>query len=182
MRKPTKRTRWIAGGALAAAVALGVGGVALAGDAIGGDDDRPLAGGDLDRASRAALAEAGGGEVVDSERDDGRFEVEVLRPDGTRVEVTLDDSFAVVHSELDDHDDPDDDRPVTGEELERVTQAALAETGEGTVTDAEQEADGTYEVEVRRADGTEVDLRLDEDLAVTHVRVDDDHDDDLDDD
>jgi hypothetical protein len=83
----------------------------------------------------------------------------------------------------------DDDRPLTADELEQATTAALAHTGGGRVTESEVDLDGPerFEVEVTLDDGTEVDLDLDESFAVVHEdrdRPDDghDHDDDWDDD
>ena len=59
----------------------------------------PISGTALDRASEAALAEAGGGEVVDSEVEENGYEVEVNLSDGRQIEVQLDADFAVVSSE-----------------------------------------------------------------------------------
>jgi uncharacterized membrane protein YkoI len=72
------------------------------------DDDGPDAPIDpaaVDQAIAAALAHTGGGTVTGTESDDGRYEVEITTPDGRRVEVDLDQSFNVVHSEADDGDD-----------------------------------------------------------------------------
>ena len=102
--------------------------------------------------------------------------------DGTEVDVELDGDFAVVHTSTDDpddelDDDSDDDSddgsdgdnvPVGDAERQRATDAALAETGEGTVTDVEVD-DGGYDVEVRLADGTEIDVDLDADFAVVRT-------------
>jgi hypothetical protein len=109
-----RRTK-IAIGTAAAAVVIGLG--AGAASAGAGDDgpDVPLTGTDLERASEAALAETGGGEVVDSEveSEENGYEVEVNLDDGRQVEVQLDAEFAVVstseNEEGDDGDDGDDD-------------------------------------------------------------------------
>ncbi len=80
--------------------------------------------------------------------------------------------------------DTGDDGSVTGDDVDRASAAALAETGNGTVSSVELD-DGGYEVEVRLADGTEVDVDLDGDFAVVHTSTDDpddDSDDDSDDD
>lgn len=65
----------------------------------------------------------------------------------------------------------DDDQPLTGSTLERVTEAALAEVGSGTVTDAEASDDSgaAYEAEVVLDNGTEVDVELDEAFEVVRV-------------
>jgi uncharacterized membrane protein YkoI len=89
------------GGALA--VVLVGGGTALA-VATAGDDDRPLTGTDLDRATRAALEHTGGGRVIETEvGDDGAaYGVEIRLPDGSVVEVSLDERFDVIGEEADD--------------------------------------------------------------------------------
>jgi uncharacterized membrane protein YkoI len=59
----------------------------------------------------------------------------------------------------------DDGASVAGDDVQRATDAALAETGGGTVTEVEHD-DGGYDVEVRLADGTEVDVELTGDFTV----------------
>ncbi|MGQ0669184.1 MAG: PepSY domain-containing protein [Actinomycetota bacterium] len=102
-----RKTRWIAGGALAVAVIGGGTGFALA---AGGDDDKPLAGSTLDKATAAALEFTGGGTVVETEvGDDGAaYGVEIRLDDGSVVEVGLDASFNVIGQEGDD-DGPGED-------------------------------------------------------------------------
>ncbi|HEY8116090.1 MAG TPA: hypothetical protein VIH70_06725 [Actinomycetota bacterium] len=102
-----RRTKWIAGGAIAVALVGGGAGVAIATGA--GDTDRPLEGSTLDRARAAALESTGGGTVTETEAgDDGAaYGVEVRLDDGRVVEVRLDASFHVLGQEADD-DGPDD--------------------------------------------------------------------------
>ena len=84
-----------------AVVVLGVGG---AGAAIAGSDDgatqRPITGPALDRASKVALQEAGGGRVTETEVGDEEsyYQVEVTLDDGTQVDVNLDRAFHVVRT------------------------------------------------------------------------------------
>ncbi|MEO2104772.1 MAG: hypothetical protein ABGZ36_03935 [Actinomycetota bacterium] len=96
-------------GALATA-ALAMGGVAIAGgeDENEGPDTR-ITGEALDRASAAALAHTGEGEVTETEVGDEEsyYEVEVTLPDGSEVDVQLDESFAVVGEEVEDEADDD---------------------------------------------------------------------------
>jgi len=101
-------------GTAAAAVIAGVAataGVATAAD-TGSDDsaDVAISGTDLDRASEAALAETGGGEVVDSEVEDEEngYEVEVNLDDGRQIEIQLDADFAVVSSDENEEGDDGD--------------------------------------------------------------------------
>ncbi|MCD2441372.1 hypothetical protein LQ757_03670 [Agromyces sp. SYSU K20354] len=122
-----KRTVWIGSAAGAAAIVLGGAAIAFATPTpspSGNDgtdaDDQVLVGSDLEKASEAALAETGGGTVVDSEADsDGgsnAYEVEVLLDDGTVKEVVLDADFNFVSfddegsgDEAGDDDGPNDD-------------------------------------------------------------------------
>ena len=99
----------VGGAVLVAAAAVGTG-VAVA---TGGDDNEaPITGADLDRASAAALEATGGGRVTETEVGDEEsyYEVEVTLDDGTQVDVQLDESFQVVSSTADeDTEGPDDD-------------------------------------------------------------------------
>ena len=95
------RKRWLAGAVIALAVAVGGAGIAVA---TGGDDDQPLTGSALERATAAALAHTGGGTVTETEvGDDGAaYGVEVRLDDGRQVEVNLDEDFNVIGQEDDD--------------------------------------------------------------------------------
>jgi uncharacterized membrane protein YkoI len=78
-------------------------------------------------------------------------------------------------------DGGDDEAPITGAALEQASDAALADTGGGRVTDTEVgDEESYYEVEVTRADGRETDVQLDRDFRV--VGREDDGRDDLDED
>ena len=109
-----KKTRWLLGGALA--VTLIGGGTAFA-VATGGDDDKPLTGSNLQRATAEALAYTDGGTVIETEvGDDGAaYGVEIQLDDGSVVEVSLDANFEVIGDEADDdgageqEDGPNDD-------------------------------------------------------------------------
>ena len=161
--------------AIVATAVVGVaaigGGVALA--AGGGDDgsESSITGEELDRASEAALEHTGGGRVTDTEKGDEEslYEVEVTLDDGTEVDVQLDADFAVVGDERDESDDADDgaETAATAEERERASDAALAHTGGGEVTEVDKGDDGVaYQVEVRLDDGSEVDVHLDDGFQV----------------
>jgi uncharacterized membrane protein YkoI len=102
----TRHTRLIAAGA--AIALIGGAGAAIAG-ATGGDDDateRPITGSALDRASAAALQHTGGGRVTGTEAGDeeGAYEVEITRSDGSQVDVHLDRAFEVLGAEADGDD------------------------------------------------------------------------------
>lgn len=64
-------------------------------------------------------------------------------------------------------DDDASDTAITGSALEKASAAALSYTGEGNVTGTEvDDEESYYEVEVTLADGSEVDVQLDETFAV----------------
>jgi uncharacterized membrane protein YkoI len=101
--------------ALLAALVLALGAVS-AGIAIaagGGDDDQPLTGSALERATAAALEHTGGGVVTETEvGDDGAaYGVEVRLDDGSQVEVNLDENFNVIGQAADDDGPNDEDGP-----------------------------------------------------------------------
>jgi len=96
--------------AVVAVAALAVGGAAIAG-AAGGDDEasqKPISGSALDRASAAALERTGGGSVTETEVGDeeGAYEVEVRREDGSSVDVHLNKDFELL-SQMNDDDKGD---------------------------------------------------------------------------
>ena len=109
MNKKLKRTLIVAG----SIAALAGGGAAIAGATGAGDDDgteQPITGSALDRASAAALEQTGGGEVTATEiRDEeGYYEVEVRRGDGSQVDVHLDRNFNVLGEQSDGSGSDDD--------------------------------------------------------------------------
>jgi uncharacterized membrane protein YkoI len=108
-----------------AVAALGLGGAAIAGAAGGhrskladrpaaeagdngkadkpGDNSKKVTGSALEKASAIALDRTGGGRVTDSEvRDEeGYYEIEVTRNDGSQVDVHLDSNFRVIDQSAD---------------------------------------------------------------------------------
>ena len=96
-------------------------GAASAGAAygLGGDSEERVAGPDADKAASAALNATGGGSVTEVEYQDsggaGLYEVEIMRDDGSQVEVHLDGKFQPVGTAADDdaggdnEDGPGDD-------------------------------------------------------------------------
>jgi uncharacterized membrane protein YkoI len=96
-----RRTKIVAGGSLAAGLVIAAAGLAMA---TGNDTDTPLAGSDLDHATRSALEHTGGGTVLETEQGDGgaAYSVEIRLDDGAVVEVSLDHDFAVIGQESDE--------------------------------------------------------------------------------
>jgi len=93
------RTRWLAQTAIVLAV-TGCGMTVTGGSAA----DEPLTGTSLEQASAAALKHVGGGTVLETEAgDEGTaYVVEILRNDGSTVEVQLDEAFKVIGDSADD--------------------------------------------------------------------------------
>lgn len=98
---PNART-WIVAATVAAAAVAAGGGTALASSAAEGPDV-PITLEALSKASAAALAHTGGGAVIETEAGDeqGADEIEVTRPDGSRVDVHLDAGFQLLSTEAD---------------------------------------------------------------------------------
>lgn len=70
-------------------------------------------------------------------------------------------------------DDNATQRPITGAALQPATDAALAETGGGRVTETEVgDEESLYEVEVTLGDGSQVDVQLDEQFHVVGSKTD----------
>jgi uncharacterized membrane protein YkoI len=64
-------------------------------------------------------------------------------------------------------------QPVTGSEFQRASAVALDAAGGGKVTGSEKyDEEGYYEIEVTRADGSQVDVHLDRNLSVLDVSAD----------
>ena len=89
---------------VACVAALGGGGAAVAsaaGGAGGAENEKPIDGAALERASAAALAHTGQGAVSDTEVGDEEsyYEVEVTLDNGSQTDVQLDRDFNVVGSE-----------------------------------------------------------------------------------
>jgi uncharacterized membrane protein YkoI len=87
--------------AVAAGIAVGAG---------GRDDETPITGTALTRASAAALDHTGGGRVTDTEAGDeeGAYEVEVTLADGSQVDVHLDAGFNVLGGEAEGNESEDE--------------------------------------------------------------------------
>jgi peptidase YpeB-like protein len=113
------RKKWIAAGAVVAALAIGGSGAALA---VGGGDSS-VKGSTAHKAVAAALAATGGGTANAVERDgenDATYEVEVRKSDGSTVDVRLGADFHVIVIESDSEQG---DRPDQGQQPEQGADA-----------------------------------------------------------
>ncbi len=71
----------------------------------------------------------------------------------------------------------DSGEQVTGPDAQKAKSAAIAAVGGGTVTEVEREDDGSaggFEVEVKRDDGSQVEVHLDGDYKVVGQQADED--------
>jgi hypothetical protein len=92
--------------AITAAIAVfGATGAGIA-HAVGDGSEEQVTGPDAEKAKTAALEAVGGGTVTEIEHQDGDgaglFEVEVLRDDGSQVEVHIDGQYQPVGTVADD--------------------------------------------------------------------------------
>jgi len=65
---------------------------------------------------------------------------------------------------------PSNETPVAGATAAKIKAAALAAVP-GTVTKTEQRADGTYEAEITKSDGSQVHVSLDKNFVVTSTNA-----------
>lgn len=143
-----------------------------------GMGETALTGEDAEKVTAAAQAEIPDGTVLRVETDsEGVYEAHVQKADGTEVIVQVDADFNVTGVQEmmgrgmgGHHGGPGmGETPLTGADAEKATAAAEAKFPGGTVLRVETDADGTYEAHVRKADGTEVEVKMDKDFNVTSV-------------
>lgn len=98
------KRRKIAAVIAACALALAAVGAGVAVATGGDDNEAPITGPALERASATALQATGGGEVTETEVGDEEsyYEVEVTRPDGSQVDVQLDRDFSLAGQSADE--------------------------------------------------------------------------------
>jgi hypothetical protein len=120
-------------------------------------------------AEATALELVGRGVAQDPRREEDRWEVEVVRPDGSMVEVTLSNDL-----ELRGFDEelgpagtlaPDELR---GADRVRAMRAAFGETGPGEVVSVERDAHG-IEVRIQTGARRQQEVELDEGFRVVEV-------------
>jgi hypothetical protein len=125
----------------------------------------------------AALDLVGRGVTQVPRRDGDNWEVDVIRPDGSMVQVSLSNDLDLLG--LDEEHGPagtpapDEAR---GPDRVRAVRAAFAEVGAGEVTGVERESRGRFEVGVLRRGGDQVEVELDRHFRVTEVKGEDPRD------
>ena len=117
----------------------------------------------------------GVGETQPPRREGDRWEVDVVRPDGSVVEVTIGEARELLG--FDEERGPAGGRApdeLTGPIRVRAVRAALRASGPGTVLGVEREPRGVIEVGVRRhGGGGRVEVDLDGELRVLEVERED---------
>ena len=98
---------------VAVAALLGGGGVIWANSASAGINEDGV-----DRASRVALDAVGSGKVTETEVNDEEayYEIEITKPDGSQVDVAVDENFKVVGQEVDGENEADEQGEDEGED------------------------------------------------------------------
>jgi hypothetical protein len=129
---------------------------------------------DAAETARVAVGWVGAGVPQAPRRDGGEWEVDVVRPNGSLVEVTLGEGGELLgfDEERGRGGGPAPDE-LTGRLRARAARAALAAAGPGQVLSAEWEHGGGIEVAVRRADGTQVEAAFDHRLRLRELERED---------
>ncbi len=128
-------------------------------------------------AQTAALELVKNGVAQESRRDGDRWEVDVIRDDGSMVQVNLGDDLEL--RSLDEELGPGGtlaDDELRGANRVRAVEVAFHETGPGQVVSVERDSGRRIKVRVLKADGEHVGVVLDDSMQV--VAVDDEDPDD----
>jgi uncharacterized membrane protein YkoI len=179
-------TGLVAGGILAGTLTAGAQNTPADTPAAADKADRPaetaLEGTNAEKAKAAALEAVEGGTIirVETDSDGSPFEAHVRRADGTEVVVKMDKDFKVTATEEGRGGRGPGGRvhgpgagrggetALTGDTAEKVKAAALEAVAGGTIIRVETDSEGSpYEAHVRKADGTEVEVKVDKDFKVT---------------
>jgi hypothetical protein len=138
-----------------------------------GDDDRATAA-DAERVARYWVDK---GFIQPARIEDDEWEVDVVRPDGSLVEVTLDHKLRF--RELDEELGPGGSLAhdeLRGARRRRAIRAAFTLTGRGRVTSVERDSPDEIEVGVRHRDGSQLEVELDSKLRPGEVEPEDPED------
>jgi hypothetical protein len=121
-------------------------------------------------AEAIAVETVGGGIAHDARREDDRWEVDVVRPDGSMVQVTLGEDLKLrgLDEELGPAGTLADDE-LRGKARLRAVRAAFTETGIGKVVSVERDANGEIEVRVRTGSRRQLEVELDRNYRVVEV-------------
>jgi hypothetical protein len=138
---------------------------------IPGALDSPETSSDAEAAEAAALNWVRHGVSQEPRRDGDHWEVDVVRPDGSMVQVRLgprlelrdfDEEFGPAGSPADDE--------LRGAARARAVRAAFAETGLAQVISVERDSSREIEVSLRLSDDRQVEVELNQALNVVGVK------------
>lgn len=127
----------------------------------------------LRAAAESAIAETGAQGATSIEVENGGYEVELRRADGSEIDafVTADGAVRVAS---DEDDDRSDDALIDLDRLSAVTEAAAhAASGAVEKVSTTSRSGAVYEVEVRATDGRDAEVLLDADAVVVSADLDD---------
>jgi hypothetical protein len=121
-------------------------------------------------ATAVAIGWVGTGRPQPPRCDGDECEVDVTRPDGSLVEVTVGKNGELIgfDEERGPGGGPAPDE-LRGMDRARAVRAALAAVGPGRVLGTERDHGGGAEIDVRRSDGTQVEIELDHRLRIREV-------------
>jgi hypothetical protein len=128
-------------------------------------------------AESAALELVKNGVAQESRRDGDRWEVDVVRSDGSMVQVNLGEDLKL--DSLDEELGPGGtlaNDELRGARRVRAVEAAFAEAGRGKVVSVERDSDRRIKVRILKSDGKHVGVVLDDSMRL--VAVDDEDPDD----
>ena len=138
--------------------------------------DRPPQIGPAD-AEAAALNWVGTGFAQEPRRDGDEWEIDVIRPDGSMVEVTIGDGLEARGFDeergpagLPAHDE------ISGPLRSAAVESALTATGSGEALGVERDGPDEIEVRVRTRDDLIVEVELDDSLRVVELEPEDPED------
>ena len=117
-----------------------------------------------------AVEVVGDGRATDSRREDDRWEVDVVRPYGSMVQVSLGDDLKLrgLDEELGPAGTLADDE-LRGPRRARAVRAAFTESGIGKVVSVERDTGHGIEVRVRTGTRRQVEVELDRNFRVLEV-------------
>jgi hypothetical protein len=121
-------------------------------------------------AEAVAVEHVGDGIAQDSRREDDRWEVDVVRPDGSMVQVSLGDDLEL--RSLDEELGPAGtlaDDELRGPARARAVRAAFTETGIGKVVSVERDSGHGIEVRVRPGGQRQIEVELDRNFRVIEI-------------
>jgi hypothetical protein len=125
----------------------------------------------------AALDWVGDGFTQVPRRDGGNWEVDVVRRNGSMVQVTLGDDLELrdFDEELGPAGSPAHDE-LAGAVRARAVEAAFAAVGPGQVVGVERDSSREIEVGIRKRRGHQIEVELDARFRVTEVETEDPRD------